>query len=69
MYTSLHAVHHTEWSVSLLLTFLSAVAFMLTTDVLLKLAPTRAIGQVLMQRVTHAIENWRTHTVRSYLEV
>ena len=54
---------------SLLLTFLSAVAFMLTTDVLLKLAPTRAIGQVLMQRVTHTIENWRTHTVRSYLEV
>jgi hypothetical protein len=47
---------------------LSGVVFLASSELFLLCEPTREVGHILQQRVTNAYENWKTESLRSFLE-
>lgn len=48
---------------------LSGIVFLACSELFLLWEPTREIGRILQQRVTHAKENWLMEPLRSFLEL
>ena len=60
---------HQQLIVHVIIATLAGATFVATANVFMRLSPTGKLGEILLKRVTHAVENWRQHPKRSALEL